>query len=60
MIMIMFNGVREEDRKRKYVYRLLIFNEFRMQALNVDYVGYDKAKVDFLMGIFKFLFQDVP
>jgi hypothetical protein len=29
-IWVMFGRVREEDRKRKYVYRILIFNEFRM------------------------------
>ena len=29
-IMIMFGCVREEDRKRKYVFRILLYNEFRM------------------------------
>ena len=29
-IMIMFGCVREEDRKRKFLFRILIFNEFRM------------------------------
>lgn len=28
--MILFGCVREEDRKRKYTYRILIFNEFRL------------------------------
>lgn len=28
--MMMFNVVREEDRRRKYAFRILIFNEYRM------------------------------
>jgi hypothetical protein len=36
----MFNCVRDEDKKRKFVHRILIFNEYRMQAINVEYIGY--------------------
>lgn len=35
---IMFGGVKTENKLRKHSFRILIFNEFRMQALNVEYV----------------------
>jgi uncharacterized paraquat-inducible protein A len=37
-LIIMFGGVKTENKIRKHAYRILIFNEFRMQALNVEYV----------------------
>lgn len=37
-LLIMFGVIKEENKKRKHAYRILIYNEFRMQALNVEYV----------------------
>lgn len=58
--MMMFNCVREEDRRRKFTFRMLTFNEYRVQALNVEYIGYEKHKVDLLYGFLKFLIEDGP
>lgn len=35
---ILFGVIKEENKLRKHAYRILIYNEFRMQALNVEYV----------------------
>lgn len=37
-LVIMFGGVKTENKLRKHSYRILIYNEFRIQALNVEYV----------------------
>lgn len=37
-LVVMFGGVKTENKLRKHAFRILIFNEFRMQALNVEYV----------------------
>ena len=60
MILLMFNVVKEEDKRRKYAARILIFNEQRMQALNVEHTGYEKQKVDLLMSFLKFILEDLP
>ncbi len=39
-LLIMFGVIKEENKKRKHAYRILIYNEFRMQALNVEYVNH--------------------
>ena len=41
-LMIIFGGVKEENKRRRYTYKLLIYNEFRMQAMNVEYVNHQK------------------
>lgn len=58
--MIFFCVVRQEDKKRKYVSRILILDEFRMQAANVDYIHFEKSKLDLQYGLYKLLFEDVP
>lgn len=40
MLMMMFTCAREEDSRRKFALRAYTFNEFRVHALNVDYVEY--------------------
>lgn len=45
--------------RRKYTYRALLFSEFRLQALNIDYIEYAKRKTEFLFGLLKLLFFDV-
>eukprot|EP00347_Sterkiella_histriomuscorum_P004768 403359184 len=59
-IYVMFGGVKTENKLRKHAYRILIFNEFRIQALNVEYVQHQKYKIDLGWGFMKFLFQDLP
>lgn len=39
-LVIVFGGVKIENKLRKHAYRILIFNEFRVQALNVEYVSH--------------------
>lgn len=34
--------VKEENKRRKHAYRILTFNEFRVQANNVEYVHHAK------------------
>ena len=36
-LMFSCGTAREEDQRRKWAHRLLVFSEFRMQALNVEY-----------------------
>lgn len=55
-LVVMFGGVKTENKLRKHAFRILIFNEFRMQALNVEYVQHQKYKIDLLWGFMKFLF----
>jgi hypothetical protein len=62
-LMLMFGctaTAREEDSRRKYAQRVLIFNESRMQALNLEYTRYQREKVDLLMAFFKFFLEDAP
>jgi hypothetical protein len=62
-LMLMFGctaTAREEDSRRKYAHRVLIFNESRMQALNLEYTRYQREKVDLLMAFFKFFLEDAP
>ena len=62
-LMLMFScgpQAREEDMRRKYAHRVLIFNESRMQALNLEYTRYQREKVDLLMAFFKFFLEDAP
>ena len=54
--MLMFGctaTAREEDSRRKYAHRVLIFNESRMQALNLEYTRYQREKVDLLMDMLR-------
>lgn len=62
-LMLMFgcNAMsREEDSRRKYAHRVLIFNESRLQALNLEYTRYEREKTDLLMATFKFALEDLP
>jgi hypothetical protein len=62
-LMLMFGctaSAREEDSRRKYAHRVLIFNESRMQALNLEYVKYEREKTDLWMALFKFFLEDGP
>ena len=52
--MVLICGVKEEDKRRKYAYRVLVFNEQRLQALNIQYIRYSKAKTGVLIGLLKF------
>ena len=38
----------------------MIINEFRMQAANIDYIGYEKSKTDLYVGLYKLFFEDIP
>ena len=58
-LMITFKCVREEDSRRKYAFRILTFNEFRVQAMNVEYTTYKRHKTEFLFALYKFLFEDL-
>jgi hypothetical protein len=51
---------REEDVRRKWAHRLLVFNESRLQAINVEYTRYQRDKVDLQMATLKFLLEDFP
>jgi hypothetical protein len=51
---------REEDQRRKWAHRLLVFSEFRMQALNIEYTRIQREKVDLLMASLKFVLEDAP
>ena len=51
---------REEDSRRKYAHRILIFNESRMQAMNMEYTRYEREKTDLWMAFFKFFLEDAP
>lgn len=42
MIMMMFTCAREEDKRRKFALRAYTFNEFRVHAMNIDYVEYER------------------
>lgn len=39
-LLITLGVIKEENKKRKHAYRILIYNEYRMQALNVEYVNH--------------------
>jgi hypothetical protein len=52
--------VREEDKRRKLTYRALMFSEFRLQALNLDYIEYNKRKSEFWFGLVKGALVDIP
>lgn len=52
--------MREEDTRRKWANRILILNESRMQALNVEYTRYEKEKCDLYMSLYKFFVEDFP
>ena len=58
-IAIFFNCIKSENRKRKYTYRALLFSEFRLQALNVEYLEYNKRKTEFIFGLLKLLLFDI-
>jgi len=60
LLMVLFNGVAGEDKKKKFAFRAFIFTEFRVHALSVDYIAYEKHKTEFLMGTLKFSFEDLP
>jgi hypothetical protein len=51
---------REEDSRRKIAHRILVFNESRMQALNLEYTRYEREKTNLLMALFKLFLQDGP
>lgn len=51
---------REEDVRRKWAHRILVYNESRMQALNVEYTRFQREKTDLLMASMKFCFEDFP
>jgi hypothetical protein len=62
-LMLIFNcgqATKDENFRRKYAHRVLIFNESRMQALNLEYTRYKREKVDLLMSLFKFILEDAP
>ena len=59
-LMMIFTCVSQEDRRRKYAFRILTLTEFRMQATNVEYIHYEKNKWDLVMGFFKFALEDLP
>jgi hypothetical protein len=62
-LMLIFNcgqATKDENFRRKYAHRVLIFNESRMQALNLEYTRYKREKVDLLMALFKFILEDAP
>ena len=61
--MLMFGcsqAAREEDSRRKYTQRILIFNESRMQAMNLEYTRYEREKTDLMMAFFKLILEDAP
>ncbi|CDW71845.1 UNKNOWN [Stylonychia lemnae] len=60
LLMMLFGQVREQDKKRKYATRIMIFNEFRMQAACIDYITHQKAKTDLFYGLYKLFFEDIP
>jgi hypothetical protein len=60
MAMMLFTCAREEDKRRKFAARAYTFNEFRMLALNVEYVEYEKHKNDLIWGSMKFGIQNLP
>ena len=37
---LMCHCIRQEDKKRKYAHRMLILNEYRLLAHNVEYTNY--------------------
>ena len=39
---------------------MLVFNEYRMQALNVEYTRYEREKTDIFMASLKFTLEDLP
>lgn len=43
-ILLIFSCIREEDRRRKMAYLSLLLNDFRMQALNIEYIYLNKQK----------------
>jgi len=49
-----------DDKRRKYTFKAFTFSEFRVQALNVDYIVYEKMKTECQMGSFKFFVEDIP
>jgi hypothetical protein len=62
-LMLMFGcsqASREEDSRRKYAHRILIFNESRMQAMNMEYTRYEREKTDLWMAFFKLFLEDAP
>ena len=60
-IVLLFNCcVRVEDKRRKLTYRALVFSEFRIQALNVEYIEYQKRKFELWFTMAKFGFLDAP
>jgi hypothetical protein len=60
ILMMICTCAREEDKRRKYALRAYTFNEFRVHALNIEYVEYERQKVNLSMGIMKFFFEDLP
>ena len=53
--MMLFTCAREEDKRRKFALRAYTFNEFRVHAMNVEYVDYERHKTDLIWGLMKFI-----
>ena len=51
---------REEDSRRKFTQRILIFNESRLQAMNLEYTRFEREKTDIWMAFFKLILEDAP
>ena len=60
IFMMICTCARKEDQRRKYAMRAYTFDEFRVHALNVHYVYYEKRKLDIIFGAFKFAIQNLP
>jgi hypothetical protein len=50
----------ENDERRRIILTAFTYSEFRCHALCVDYILYEKTKMNIKMASFKFFIQDLP
>lgn len=52
--------IKSEDKRRKFAFMALVFNDFRTQAININYMKYQKRKLELLNGFLKCVCEDIP
>jgi hypothetical protein len=52
--------IKNESERRKHVFRCITINEFRVQAVNVNFMKFEKRKIELLWAAWKFITQNLP
>lgn len=53
-MILIFPCIKDENKRRKHAFRSITINEYRVQAINVNFMRFEKRKIELLWSLWKF------